>query len=71
MAPLVERITEIPALQLGEAPHWDVATQTLYLVDLLGKYIHKYVPSTGEHTKVVMGKHKLNIFLHIFINILL
>jgi len=52
MAPVVERIPDIPTLKLGEGPHWDVKTQSLYLVDIFGKAVYKYVPSTGQTTKV-------------------
>jgi len=52
MAPVIEKIQEIPTLTLGEGPHWDVETQSLYLVDILGKAVYKYVPSTGQTTKV-------------------
>lgn len=56
MAPKVERITEIPNLELGEGPHWDIATQSLYLVDIHGKTIYKYVPSTGQQTQITFEK---------------
>lgn len=53
----VEIITE--CLQLGEGPHWDATTQSLYFVDIFGKSIHKYVPSTKVHKKAVIGKTTL------------
>lgn len=56
MAPVVEKIQQIPNIELGEGPHWDTATQCLYFVDIFGKAIHKYVPATGKHTKAVFGK---------------
>lgn len=56
MAPKVERIPEIPNLELGEGPHWDAETQSLYFVDIFGNSIHKYIPSTGQHTKAVFGE---------------
>lgn len=59
MAPKVERVTDIPILQagaVGEGPHWDVETQSLYFIDVFGKNIHKYVPSTGQHTSATLGK---------------
>jgi len=49
MAPKIERVTE--SLDLGEAPHWDVDTQTLYLVDIFGKAIARYTPSTKKFVK--------------------
>lgn len=54
MAPTVEAITE--PLQLGEGPHWDVASQSLYFVDTFGFSIHRYVPATNTHTKANFGK---------------
>jgi gluconolactonase len=41
---------------LGEGPHWDVATQTLYLVDIVGKSILKYTPETGKVAKASVCK---------------
>lgn len=54
MAPVIEKVG--PKCMLGEGPHWDAETQTLYYVDVGGKTIHKYVPSTREHAQVVVGK---------------
>lgn len=56
MAPRVELIKEIPKLELGEGPHWDIETQSLYFVDIFGKTIHKFNPSTGQHTKATFDK---------------
>ncbi|KAF2879806.1 hypothetical protein ILUMI_26333 [Ignelater luminosus] len=55
MAPIVERISD--SWELGEGPHWDVETQTLYYVDIFGKTIHKYTPSTKKHAKANIGEH--------------
>ncbi|KAJ8944496.1 hypothetical protein NQ318_011754 [Aromia moschata] len=55
MAPVVEKVVECG--DLGEGPHWDAETQTLYFVDIVGHNIHKYVPSTREHTKAYIGKN--------------
>ncbi|KAH1017172.1 hypothetical protein HUJ05_007872 [Dendroctonus ponderosae] len=57
MAPIVERVTDIPVIELGEGPHWDIQTESLYFVDLFGKAIHRYVPRTGQCTKAEVGKH--------------
>lgn len=54
MAPKVERITE--CTELGEGPHWDAATQSLYYVDIFGKSIHRYVPATKKHSKALIGE---------------
>lgn len=56
MGPTVERIDAIEPIELGEGPHWDAETQSLYFVDIFGKAIHKYVPCTKKHTKAVIGK---------------
>ncbi|XP_066157883.1 regucalcin-like [Euwallacea fornicatus] len=56
MAPRVSRIPDIPNVELGEGPHWDVRSQCLYFVDIFGKSIHKYVPLTRQHTKAVFDK---------------
>ncbi|XP_049872786.1 regucalcin-like [Pectinophora gossypiella] len=45
----VQKITE--PLVLGEGPHWDEKQQALYFVSIVEHSIHKYVPSTGTHTK--------------------
>lgn len=50
----VERIGE--SVELGEGPHWDADTQSLYFVDIFGKSINRYVPATKEHTTAVIGK---------------
>lgn len=50
----VEIVTE--RATLGEGPHWEVATQSLYYVDIVGQAIHKYIPATNSHTKAVIGK---------------
>ncbi|CAG9859543.1 unnamed protein product [Phyllotreta striolata] len=55
MNPKVERLEAVPPTELGEGPHWDAATQSLYFVDIFGKSIHKYVPATNKHTKAVIG----------------
>lgn len=63
MAPKVERIEEIGTVELGEGPHWDAETQSLYFVDIFGKAIHKYVPATKKHTKAVIGTVAISIFI--------
>jgi gluconolactonase len=54
----VEKITE--SVELGEGPHWDVATQSLYFVDIFGKAIYKYNPSAERLTKAVIGECQFN-----------
>jgi len=43
--------------QLGEAPFWDEATQTLYWVDIVGKRAHRFDPSTGKVTRWPTPRH--------------
>lgn len=52
----IEKILD--GLALGEGPHWDVETQTLYFVDSNNGTIHSYVPSTKQHAKAPLGKIK-------------
>lgn len=58
MTPKIERVGDFNHL-LGEGPHWDAATKSLYYVDILGKTINKYTPSTKKHTKATLGNKKL------------
>ncbi|XP_050428277.1 uncharacterized protein LOC126838155 [Adelges cooleyi] len=50
--PTVERCTE--PLELGEGPHWQQSTQSLYFVDLHKGSIHRYHPETKSHYKAVI-----------------
>ncbi|XP_028147046.1 uncharacterized protein LOC114340496 [Diabrotica virgifera virgifera] len=59
MNPKLERVKEISTTELGEGPHWDAETQSLYLVDIFGQAIHRYVPATRQHTKVVLERSKV------------
>lgn len=54
MSPKVELVVE--SVELGEGPHWDVETQSLYFVDIFGNSIHRYEPSTKTHKKAVIGE---------------
>lgn len=58
MAPVVEKVCE-PAL-LGEGPHWDAPSQTLYYVDIDGKKLFKYVPATKTRTAVTLGTYVIS-----------
>lgn len=55
MSVKVEKIVE--PLKLGEGPHWDAQQQALFFVDIVKGGIHKYVPSTGQHTQTKLGKY--------------
>ncbi|KAJ3654214.1 hypothetical protein Zmor_013416 [Zophobas morio] len=61
MSPKVEKIVD--SVELGEGPHWDTQTQSLYFVDIYGKAIHKYVPSTKKHTKAVIGTNHVSLIV--------
>ncbi|XP_057653066.1 regucalcin-like isoform X1 [Diorhabda carinulata] len=58
MNPKVELLEDIPSVELGEGPHWDVDTQSLFFVDIFGHSIHKYTPSTKKHSKAIIDLHK-------------
>ncbi|XP_014289312.1 regucalcin isoform X2 [Halyomorpha halys] len=47
MDPKVE-ILPIPSVALGEGPHWDIATQSLYLVDIMGSQLIRYDPKANK-----------------------
>lgn len=38
-------------MKLGEGPHWDEGTQSLYLVDIYEGSIFKYDSKTGSHAE--------------------
>jgi len=40
-------MVEIPGLAftLGEGPHWDIESQTLYFIDILGDQVYRYIPN--------------------------
>lgn len=48
----VEKIVD--PVTLGEGPHWDERQQALYFVSIHDRTIHKYVPTTKEHTKTTL-----------------
>lgn len=56
MGPVVEKIEALGNFMLGEGPHWDHQTQSLYFVDILKKTIHKYIPSLEKHTYLNVDK---------------
>ena len=54
MAPVVEKVLE--PVMLGEGPHWDAPSQTLYYVDIMDKKLIKYVPATKQRTAVSLDE---------------
>lgn len=58
----------VPTHMLGESPHWNAAKQELLYVDILAKDVHRYVPSTGEHTRVHIEEGEVDFGKHPSIN---
>lgn len=48
---------------LGEGPHWDIESQSLYFVDINNHSIHRYVPATKTHTSAVLGKKQFQCLI--------
>lgn len=63
MPPQIERLTE--NITLGEAPHWDDESQSLYYVDIIGMSIHKYTPSTKKYHKASVGLNQASFIIPI------
>ncbi|XP_018333457.1 regucalcin [Agrilus planipennis] len=61
MAPKVDRILE--NFVLGEGPHWDITTQSLYLVDIFENSIHRYDPVTNSHHKAVIDGNSVSLII--------
>jgi L-arabinonolactonase len=43
----IERLPTVHCM-VGEGPVWDVAEQALYFIDIVGKAVHRYDPSTEQ-----------------------
>lgn len=54
MGPKIEKL--LGGFRLAEGPHWDIASQSLYFVDINEHSIHKYVPTIEKHTSANLGK---------------
>lgn len=52
----VELILDVKA-ELGEGPSWDADSNVLYWVDILGKCIHTYEPTTGKTGMIQLHEH--------------
>lgn len=51
----VEPISDL-ILELGEGPHWDIETQSLYFVDIYGGSIHRYDYNENKVYSCKVGK---------------
>ena len=45
---------EVPATILGESPHWCSITDSLFYIDITGKTIYQYIPSSNSSNSMVM-----------------
>ena len=52
---------------VGEGPHWDPISKSLFYVDIISGDVHKYDSTTGEDTKVHFGKYMLRTNGHLSI----
>jgi sugar lactone lactonase YvrE len=41
-------------VELGECPQWSAAEQALYFVDIKGRTLHRFKPTTGDHAAMAM-----------------
>ncbi|XKL61908.1 hypothetical protein PGB90_001741 [Kerria lacca] len=58
------KITRVTTpLVLGEGPHWDERTKSLYFVDIDESTIHKYTPETDVHTYAKVGDKEVSIII--------
>ncbi|CAA9995027.1 unnamed protein product [Nesidiocoris tenuis] len=52
--PKIERLN-VEHMTIGEGPHWDVASQSLFFVDIRGPKIFKYSPQTNSAISISLG----------------
>lgn len=50
MSPDIDALP-VPAAQLGESPFWWPEQGALYWCDIAGRALHRWVPSTAQHTR--------------------
>lgn len=55
MAYKVEQLPS-PKNVLGEGPHWDVGSQSLYYIDIYGGTIHRYDYADNKTYTATVGK---------------
>jgi sugar lactone lactonase YvrE len=61
--PIVEIVNNGYTCHLGEGPHWSVAEQVLYYVDIYNARVLRYDPSTGVNSYVTVSTKKRHFFL--------
>ena len=55
-SPKIECVLKNVCQTTGEGPHWDVASQSLYYVDIVAGGVHRWNSVTGEQKKVNLGE---------------
>ncbi|CAL8113463.1 unnamed protein product [Orchesella dallaii] len=48
---------------VGEGPHWNADKQELYYVDIYGRSVNRYVPATGERTRVGIDEGNVSMVM--------
>lgn len=51
-----------PLSVLGEGPHWDIASQSLYYCDIYGKSVHRYVLAENKTYNATVGKTRTHFY---------
>lgn len=61
----VELIENTPVCVVAEGPHWDVARQSLYFIDMYGVKgaIHRYDLKENKTYSAVVPEHPVNTFI--------
>ncbi|CAL8113457.1 unnamed protein product [Orchesella dallaii] len=60
MEPYVQTVSNCG---LGEGPHWNADKQELYYVDISGQFVNRYVPATGERTRVRIDQERVSMVM--------
>lgn len=51
----IEVVVKDACRTIGEGPHWDEASQSLYYVDINDKSVSRWNSVTGENEKITLG----------------
>ena len=51
----IEVVVKDACRTIGEGPHWDEASQSLYYVDIDDKSVSRWNSVTGENEKITLG----------------